>query len=777
MAETIEITGTFIEERMRFENTDVDVIIGNMRINDPEDGIKVVSIKGPSLVDELRPGQDYIFYGKWTKYTNKRTRQTEDQFAFQSFIKEQPATREAVISYLAQHGEGIGIGRARATKIWESFGSDSLRICREDPLRIVSALAGHLNVTVEQSEDLAKKLIADVSTEKAKLSLVSLLEGRGFPKVTGTLALQKWGNKSAQIIRRDPYRLMVFRSCGFKRCDAMYLDLKLNPTRLKRQALSAWYSVARITNGNTWFPISYPETYIRQTIAGSDVDTEKALQLATRAKALTECQTNATGVLASQFDTKTTRWFAESTKATHETQIAQSVVFSKHESLLWPDANEIPDTTEHQRMELSKSFQDVIGIFGGAPGTGKTWTVASLVQYLAQIYGLRHIWVAAPTGKAAVRVTENLSSRGINLRARTCHSILMQLERLGTNHFPCKFLIIDESSMLDTDLMAALLRARSVGTHVLFVGDVNQLPPVGHGAPLRDMIAAGVAYGELREIMRNSGGIVETCAAIRDNPTKINWHPGDNLIFEERSKPESQIECLLQWLDKAAEHGIDPVWDCQPVVAVNKNSKLSRKDLNEILQQRLNQQPGVDGIPFRLGDKLVNTENRYFALIGSNQCEETETNDKNEVYVANGELAKVIDIQGRKVVVELQSPHRIVDFTIGPRTEKKETDSEEGEAASTGCSFELGYALSVHKSQGSDWPWVFPMIDDYAGAKQICDRSWMFTAISRAKTKCVLIGKQDVADRMCSWSSIVKRKTFLRERILQLQSIEQLAEV
>jgi hypothetical protein len=147
----------------------------------------------------------------------------------------------------------------------------------------------------------------------------------------------------------------------------------------------------------------------------------------------------------------------------------------------------------------------------------------------------------------------------------------------------------------------------------------------------------------------------------------------------------------------------------------------------------------------------------------------------------------VVEVDGNKITAELDLPYRKIKFWIGKKNQNEDSTSADGESgstesgqgekesSSTGSTFELGYALSVHKSQGSDWPIVIVMIDDHAGARLICDRSWIYTGISRAKNKCILIGKESVANVMAKHSNIGKRKTFLRERILQMRSAEMLA--
>lgn len=449
--------------------------------------------------------------------------------------------------------------------------------------------------------------------------------------------------------------------------------------------------------------------------------------------------------------------------------------------------------TPHQLEQLAKALSGPVGILGGGPGTGKTYTVAQLCQLLAGTIGLDQVAIGAPTGKAAVRVTETLATHGIPIRARTWHSLLRGGVDGGflydrANPLPFRVLIGDETSMVDLDLMAAIFRARAAGTLCLLVGDVNQLPPVGHGAPLRDLIAAGLPYGELTEIKRNSGGIVEACHAIRQGE---RWACGDNLRMADCSTPEQQIASMLATVYDAAARGADRVWDVQIVCPVNRKSPLARRTLNEILQRELNPAGNTTGgNPFRCGDKIVNTKNsRFPAVEFDSASDEVDVSDRGEVYVANGELARVLAVEERMTVAQLDNPRRVIRI---PRAGggKSTSENAEGQDAGpadngeaeesttgTGCSWDLGYCLSVHKSQGSEWPTVIVMLDEYPGAKMVCDRSWIYTAISRAKSQCVLIGKKSVADAMCRRNKINVRKTLLKERILLEQAKRELVDL
>ncbi len=826
----IEITATYRGERFRFaakDPSESDTVIAEVLRKRPasdaidfnnvdaiddamdslprelDDEFGTITVKGPADLDELCDGLEYRFYGKWTEYTNKRTKQREKQFTFQTFTLCTPHNRTGIIKYLQT---APNFGTARARKLWETFGADAVRVAREQPDVVVSTLSG---VSLEKAQEAAKYLEDQSALENCSIDLVELLEGRGFPKSLPKKVLKVWGNAGVDVIRRNPYALMAFRNCGFKRCDSLYLQLQLPPGKLKRQALSAWYSIASNTEGHTWHPVQTAIKGIGANVAGANLEPEKALTLAKRAKMLEERVVYSThnGLQYANG----TRWIAEAKKARSERTVASYVVEAMQETPVWDAilersdflAKTGPDGEEHQRERIATTLQGVIGILGGIPGSGKSYVAAAVVRTLMTLYGSNNIAVCAPTGKAAVRVTEAMQANGIQLRARTIHSLLGVAQaaedgdRDGTwgfthnekNPLSFKFIVVDESSMIDTDLMRSLLAARGTGCHVLLIGDVHQLAPVGHGAPLRDMIAAGVAYGELTEVRRNSGRIVQVCKAIKerrqwsDSP-EINIAAKENLKVMPCDNAADQINTMLWAVRHAEKQGLNHVWDCQIIVPVNAKSQLSRKDLNKVLQRELNENPAVAGSHFRVGDKIVNTKNGFFEIdqsywdIAKSNTpqdnatgEEVQQNDKGEVFVANGELAEVLSADESLTVAKLTNPLRIIKI---PKGKSKETltagsdqDNDNDEKTSTGCSWDLGYALSCHKSQGSEWPVAIVMLDEYPGAKMVCSREWIYTAISRAKKLCLLIGKKATADSYCRKSSLAARKTFLKELILE----------
>ena len=772
-----EIEGTFHGERYR----NGDFVIGSVGL--PKgvkapgfEGMKVLAIKGESP-EPLELHQRYRFYGKFSKYQNRHTGQVEPQFDFQTFCVAMAHDREGVIEYLARAGRGRGMGHGTAEKLWNAHGADVVAMIRDDPAVIQQA---NPRVTSEQAEMIAAVLREQQATESATIELTNLLAGRGLPRTIPAKAIKKWGNRAAQVIRKDPYRLMAFRGCGFKLCDALWIELGLPADRLRRQALCAWHAVASSSDGHTWHAAEVVAQAIRQSIGSAMARPARAIKLATR---LGRMSPNHYGALASIrsdgasgpiAENGSRVWIAEGKLASAEQRLAELVAAANAEKgePVWPLAETIDGIDDHQREKLGQSLTSRVAVLGGSPGTGKTYATAQLIRAIIASgeAGVRDIAVGAPTGKAAVRITEAMQAAGIPIKARTWHSLLgvgipdkgdggWKFLHNEKDPWPFRVVIGDESSMIDTSLMCSIFQARARGCHVLLVGDVHQLPPVGSGAPLRDIIASQcVGYGEMTEIKRNSGGIVEACAAIRDEKP---WGEGDNLTFADASTPEGRLELIESLLKKARDDGFDPAWDCQILVAVNDRSPMSRKVLNRHFQGILNRNPEIKGTPFRINDKIVCLKNgRYTAIESEDDAHDED--DGNEVYVANGELGRVLDIEPKSIIAEVQNPRRVIRIPRG------KSDGE-GDSSSSGCSWDLAYGLTCHKLQGSEAPVVITILDDYPGARRVCDRSWLYTAISRAKEYAMLIGKKTTAIAMCRRVAIGKRKTFLRE-LVQLET-------
>jgi len=421
------------------------------------------------------------------------------------------------------------------------------------------------------------------------------------------------------------------------------------------------------------------------------------------------------------------------------------------------------DLTPHQHAAATQAMSGRVGLLTGGPGVGKTHTAAAILKAAVAQYGALYCCVCAPTGKAAVRITEAMQRHKLPLEATTIHRML-GVTRGGYDGggwgfaynrdcpLPAKLICCDEASMLGTDLAANMFQAVPEDAVVLLVADDDQLPPVTHGAVFRDLLRAEFPVGKLTEIHRNVGDIVRACKAIREGrPWKpspvIDMEAGWNLRHIECSSAR-QVKAELSALLRRVPEPFDPIEDCQVLCTVNEKSPLARVELNKGLQAILN----PDGEPdkshkFRVGDKVICLRNQFLKLIDDTAADLKPSKDQE--FIANGDIGRVTDVGPRKIAVRFSLPDRHCYIAGEPLA--KDID--------------LAYAVTVHKSQGSQWPVVIYVSDDYRGARWVASRELIYTALSRAEKLTITLGRKDTMDRDCEREVLSGRKTFLVERL------------
>lgn len=464
---------------------------------------------------------------------------------------------------------------------------------------------------------------------------------------------------------------------------------------------------------------------------------------------------------------------------------------------MWPDVKAITGISDHQREQLGKALAAPVAILAGSPGTGKTHVMGALIRAIAAQYGESCVAIAAPTGKAAVRCSAAMARHGVRVEATTIHRLLeigrnghgdgnWGFQRNESNPLACRFLAVDESSMLDTTLACSLFAACAKGTHVFLLGDPGQLAPVGHGCPLRDFIASEkIPVGTLSEIQRNAGAIVRACADIkagRHFATVEKYDPatGANLKLIECATPQQQVETLCNVLQAFAASGkFDPVADCQVLVAVNEKSAVSRVALNAVLQGLLN--PPAEDEPtapggWRTGDKIICLRNCWIeSMILRERCNTPRSNvgaweneyDQGPVqlFLANGDQGVVLAIGEGALIAEFTGPTpRVVRVPVSKKDATASGQAGESGSGGKGGSvgdFSLAYAITVWKAQGSEYPVAIVMADDGGGPN--CGVEYWYTAISRASKLCIIIGRRATVDKQVRRITLRLRKTFLAE--------------
>lgn len=447
--------------------------------------------------------------------------------------------------------------------------------------------------------------------------------------------------------------------------------------------------------------------------------------------------------------------------------------------MAWLDLSLVKGPSAHQMSALEIVTWRNIGILTGGPGTGKTFTAGALLKACCDFFGKHNVSTCAPTGKAAVRLTESLRQNGLDLEATTVHRRL-GVQRVGYdgkgwgflygpgNPLPHKVVAVDEVSMLGVDLACSLFSAIAPGTFILLIGDMGQLPSVEHGCFLRDLIAAGVPHGELTETQRNGGDMVEACKAIRAGepwrstpPSRIDITKEGNFVHLDISNHASILDRLRRILGNTPP-GIDRVWDVQIITPVNENSPCSRKELNKSLQAFLN--PVGTSIPnceFRERDKVICTSNGFLPLLVNGEpIIDIETDEPVGDFVANGEIGTVTRRMKADDPTEPEPLEFEVSFDSPRRTVMARKDDRNR--------FELAYAITVHKSQGSEWPVVICIADPARGARFVASREFWTTAWSRARKLCFVIGPRTAIDQDVKRSVMAERKTLLTELILEM---------
>jgi len=769
-----ELIGVFLGEDYVFDNGQPDrrCVVGSVRLLDKSR----VTIRGYANETELTTDVTYRFYGH-----NRNHPKYGTQFNFNSFVEEEPVDESSILAYLetCRKPERGSITRRVAIALFEAFGVTAIERLKADPVGVSQAVK---QWDAAKASLAAQYLTSQAGTQRCKLDLITLLNGRGFPKKTIDRSIREWGAAAAKVIRDDPYELTKLAGIGFKGADKLYCDLARQAANtdeeyqialgaIHRQGMCAAYAVAQESrqSGSTWLPVGFAKAAVMSNVSRIHATPDLAIQWAVMDGRL---------VVRDGF-------IAVARMAFHELEIAEFVTGSD-DGGDWPLIERIADgapeekpLTIHQRDAISTAVKYRIGCIQGSPGVGKTFCVAAIVKAVIARFGRDSIAVCAPTGKAAVRVAQSMAANGVDLPASTIHRLL-QVEGEGgdgwsfhfneQNPLPHRFIVTDEASMIDVDLLASLLRACTPSTHVLFVGDTGQLAPVGHGRPFYDLQQC-VPTGKLTEIRRNSGRIVKACAEIRDHnkitfSEKLDIDGGENLILIQCSD-EDQPQILEQLIAKIdtryiGPNGLSVIDDLQILTGMRKKTPVSLEPLNRAMQATLNPDgERIQGNPFRVSDKIIcRNNNRY-----------PDAEDPNEEhFVANGELGRVVDIKPGRMIVRLSDPIRLILICHAPVQEnEKGIDDSENTKQGTVGDWDSGYAITGHGSQGSQWKFVIVIADSKGAIVQT--RQWLYTGISRAEVATFVIGQKQVVNQMLKRDGISGRKTFLVERIRHQRAV------
>jgi len=435
--------------------------------------------------------------------------------------------------------------------------------------------------------------------------------------------------------------------------------------------------------------------------------------------------------------------------------------------MTWPIVDESSGLSSSQVRELKISTRNRVGLLSGGPGTGKSYAIAKLVEAADD-----SIVCCAPTGRAATRIKEVLGEMGITKAPSTTIHRLLVPQRSGhdgegwwfkhneTNPIEAKYVICDEASMCDNYIVRCLLAACR-RSHILFVGDPDQLPPVGRGRPFLDMIASGaIPHGRFTETHRFSGRIAVVCKDINEGRV---WQPSKELNLESEFK-ENLLHCesssnmqsiqiveklIRKFRERSSKEGFQFPQSTQIIVPKNDKSVVSRKNLNALAQSIINRDGRLidENREYRAGDKVICNTNSQFRAVKEYRGKLEEENYNS--YVSNGDMGYIIDGNSKSMIINFESGGMVL------------ISREEWNCV------DLGYAITCHKSQGGQWPYMILVCDESGSARRICNRSWWYTGVSRAKRIAVTVGPKSIIDRDCKVRDVVNRRTHLAYKLVQ----------
>lgn len=816
----VEIVAEYRRDRFRSKDGFVIAICdGDDECEKYKDKNGKLTVKVNDPNEELKEEIAYRFFGKWLEDAKWGW-----QFVANTFVESAPASRRGILAYLET---APGIGTTTARELFEKYGSNAIQELRDNPEKVYSEVSVR-GFTLDKAKEAADNLKKRTAKEAIILDLMDLLDGRGFPKTIYDKLINKHGNRAAAVVRVNPHALWLERGVGFDTADKLYMDLGKNPAKLRRQSACALSALFEDRIGHTWHPVEKIAQAINEKIGGAKARPAVALRAAIRAGLLVEKTTcprcdgkgvsGYVGEMEYLFGDFTAgmiqktchecrgkggrKWvaikdYAESEKRVAE-MMADAVWGRQPKGVGWPQLSLDSGCSQHQLDAIRLATQSRFGILTGSPGTGKSYTIARFIAECIKVAGSRGVAICALAGKAAGRMSQLLNEYSVKLKGTTIHKLLGARPKpgeedefeLSESKVNPKFVFIDEFSMPDVPLTRAFLNAMPNDTYVMFVGDINQLPPIGHGAPMRDFITAGVPLGRLTEIRRNSGNAVLACAAMREgkpfwqyvtDQPNFNAECPQNLIF--RTADRNQIITrTLETIGEFQSWDFDPVWDCQVIVALNETGA-SRHVLNQKLQAMLNPNGATidrwklkENFEFRTGDKVIHLQNcwlksskDHYAADAKEFGDDDEFKDNrkaDEVEISNGDLGRVIGFDSKeRMIVRYEYPIR---YALYPAPRKgKSNDSENGGDEKKRI-IDLGYAITCNKMQGSQAKAVALVLDDSpaaSGSIGICKREWFETGVSRMQKVCALIGKKETAERMVARQALPERKTFLAELI------------
>lgn len=723
-----------------------------------ENGYTVVniSVEGDDVVctgyfSDITEGDQIIAEGSFVEH-----KQYGIQFTVASYEIKEPETSVAMEKYL---GSGIikGVGPALSAKIVKKFGDETFNIIEREPER----LAEIKGITEKKAIEIGSQF----EEKKEFRNAMIFLNQYGVSNALAMKIYKEYGIKVMKIVRENPYRLADdIAGVGFKTADEIALRMGFSPESSMRMKAGISFALSMAaSNGHTY--LLYEDLYeeSKRLLGISEAEFESDIYELTIERKI---------VLK---EVKGERRVYNNNLYYMELTVARKLLDLNAKSennykVMEAKVKEVEAKTgiklgDLQRKAVYEAVESGLVIITGGPGTGKTTTINAIIK-LFEMQNME-ILLAAPTGRAAKRMTETTG-----MEAQTIHRLLelngnpeeggsMRFERNELNPLEADVIIIDEMSMVDIYLMYSLLKAVTVGTRLILVGDVNQLPSVGPGKVLKDIISSEkFNVVRLSEIFRQAAE-----SDIITNAHKIN--AGQSIRLDNKSKDffmlsmssSIQIQRALVSLiaEKLPPYVNATKYDIQ-VLTPSRKGELGVENLNKILQLYINP-PSTDKrerqwgeVIFRENDKVMQIKNDY--QIEWKIVTKKGLTIKEGSGVFNGDCGIIREINEFAGTVT-------VEFDEGKLVEYTGATLEE---------LELAYAITIHKSQGSEYPAVIiPLLN---APRPLLNRNLLYTAVTRARKCVTIVGSENSVNEMIQNESEMKRNSGLVDSIIEMEEAD-----
>lgn len=715
----------------------------------PENGYCILRLMPPQLrftnedqlitvvgnMPEFQPGENVRFEGAWTTHSTYG-----EQFKAQTFVQLRPATLEGIKRYLAS-GMVAGIGPVYAERIVDHFGMKTFDILDRDPERVKDVPG----IGPKRGASIAKSWTEHQSLRQ----MMAQLQSYGISAEMAMRMFNLYGDEAYEIVQREPYRLVHdIQGIGFKKADVIARSFGLPihaPARIEAGVVHVLSEAEG--DGHVYLPTNELIAKAAELLELDPVIVEKAMpDIQDSMSLMFEDIPLPEAAGWQQVVYRSVMFYSERGAARHiqemmqddESRLAhlQGLDLPEWQALINAvlDDNDV-ELSQQQRDAVRAALSNKVCVLTGGPGTGKTTTLRTVISILEDedcSFAL-----ASPTGRAAKRLAEATGQM-----AQTIHRLLLYSPADGYGYnedsqLDVDMVIIDEASMLDLSLFYSLLKAIRTETHLLLVGDVDQLPSVGAGDVLRDIIKSGVCpVFQLDRVFRQAGDsmIIENAHRINHGELPDTNNQNRDFFFFGEEDPQEAAALLVDVVrnripDKFGFHALNDV----QVLAPMYRGPIGVHALNTALQQALNP-PGhkaehrFGSTVFRVGDKVMQTRNNY---------------DK-EVY--NGDIGRVYSIDQADETLLVEVDGQIIEYT--------KADVEELVHA---------FAISVHKSQGAEYPVVvLPVMSQHY---MMLQRNLLYTAVTRAKKMVVLVGTRKAIAIAVNNNRVAQRYSALSWRL------------